>query len=97
MDHNHRDYILKTKPKYSKLYKHYRPLYAASMAGRYMQDGLTRFSDRFTTDRVMDEILKHHLHQVECSACNFMKNPEKLDRVSDIWRPVTDPIPPAAS
>jgi hypothetical protein len=84
-DHDHREHCLKANPRYRKIYGHYRPLLAVSKRARYLHDGMTRFSDSFTPEDVVREVLRHDLHQVEVSAAKFLKHPERLVRVGSLW------------
>lgn len=71
VNHENRDHLLKTNRRYSHIYKHYRPLWAASVVARYLEDacgkGYSCFSDFIKPDRIQSEFLNHRLHQIESS------------------------------
>ncbi|MDR3619660.1 MAG: hypothetical protein P4L85_09940 [Paludisphaera borealis] len=91
-DHPTRERVLKSDKKYEHIYRNYRVLYAASMVARYMQDDRTNFSDYLTPQRVVDELLKHRLHEVEKSAAKRMRSPDRLTTIASRL-----PSPPPAS
>lgn len=69
--HDNRDRILKTTNRYQNLYRHYRPLFAASLVGRYLECGgreYRLFTEYLSPQKVKDIILGHHLRQLEVSA-----------------------------
>lgn len=70
--HNHesRDRLLKCTKRYENIYRHYRPLWEASVVARYMQrDGETRlFSKYLSPDKVEEQLVRHRLHQLRKSA-----------------------------
>ena len=69
--HHNREHILKTTARYQHIFKHYRPLYAASLVGRYLEfnhNQFTCFADYMAPDFVVNTLLSHHLRQVERSA-----------------------------
>jgi len=70
-DHGNRKVILSKTTRYQKIYRHYRPLYAASRIARYLQDIDGRdyhaFSDFMSSEEVEQEILGYHLKQIEQS------------------------------
>ena len=83
-NHEARERYLKSGPdrnRYRHIYGHYKPLYDASLVARYLTTGGDDFSDYLTPDDVRNLILGHHLHQVEESACRFLKAPADLRRV----------------
>lgn len=83
-NHEARERYLKAGPdrnKYRHIYEHYKPLYDASLVARYLAEGGGDFSEYLTSDDVRDLILGHYLHQVEQSACRFLKAPAALRRV----------------
>jgi hypothetical protein len=84
-DHTHREECLKKNPRYKKIYQHYRVLLSVSKRARYLQDVSTCFSDSFSPQQVIDEVLKHDLHQVEVSAAKFLKDADRLVRVEALW------------
>ena len=64
--HDERAAILKTTKRYEQIWRHYRPLFAASLVARYLQarsGGPTygSFSDYLTPTQVRDMLMKHHL------------------------------------
>ena len=76
-NHEARDNFLKHTKKYSNIWKHYRPLWAASMVARYLEDRDTgkdcgSFRDFLSPERVRAEMLNHRLRQVEKSTKKFL-------------------------
>ena len=70
-NHEGRDSFLKANKKYQQIYKHYRPLWAASIIARYLENGsrsVSSFSEFLSPDRVKSEIFDHRLRQIENSA-----------------------------
>jgi len=71
--HNHedRDHRLKADRRYHHIYKHYRPLWAASIVARYLCDPqgrqFSRFHDYLTPQHLQSQLLDHRLQQVEKS------------------------------
>lgn len=78
VDHPNRERCLKADKRYTHIYRHYRPLYAASMVARYMQDGHTSFADYMNPQTVIQTLLNHDLHQLETSAKKQLKHPQDL-------------------
>ncbi len=76
-DHDERDKKLKTTRKYEQIYRNYSPLKRASMNARYLSDCST-FDKYLPPQRVVTELLKHHLHQIEKSASKFLSGQTKL-------------------
>jgi len=76
-DHEDRARRLK-EARYSHIWKHYRPLWAASTVARYLQDTIQRsgsfnsFAEYMPAGDVDRLILNHYLHQVQQSARNFL-------------------------
>ncbi|MFH1023462.1 MAG: hypothetical protein V1809_08730 [Planctomycetota bacterium] len=69
--HERRDHLLKSDKRYSHIYKHYRPLWAASVVARYLEDRVHTygcFSEYLTPEQIKTEILGHRLCQIEKSA-----------------------------
>ena len=71
-DHSTRQKILQQTPRYKKIAQHYRPLYMASLAARYLHDPredteYSTFFDCMTPEQVKQDILGHHLKQIEHS------------------------------
>ena len=70
-NHEGRDFFLKANKKYHHIYKQYRPLWAASIVARYLENGsrsVSSFSEFLSPDRVKSEMLDHRLRQIEISA-----------------------------
>lgn len=83
--HEDRDRALKVTPEYSEIYKHYRPLWAASMVARYLYEpgsGLEHpvFSTYLSPEKVKSELLGHRLHRLQVSAKKFL-SPRLRDRL----------------
>lgn len=96
MDHSARERLLKTDRRYQAIYRHYRPLYAASMVARYMEDNQTDFTSYLTPDQVIGTLLKYRLHEVEKSAMRKLKSPEALATItSRLATTGLDPTNPA--
>lgn len=78
-DHKTRELQLKKTKKYAHLWKHYRPLWTASLIARYLEDlggtAHSSFSDYLSPEKVQDEILNHRLKQVENSANTLLGKP----------------------
>ncbi len=74
--HNHetRDHLLKSDRRYQNIYRHYRPLWEASVVARYMElQGETRlFSEYLPPDQVEAQLVDHRLHQLKRSAKKFL-------------------------
>lgn len=73
--HHNRERILKTTPRYQEIFTHYRPLYAASLVGRYLEfdhSQFTCFADYMAPDFVVGTLLNQHLRQVEKLAENII-------------------------
>lgn len=79
-NHDERENALKTTRKYEHIYRNYSPLKRASINARYLAQ--TKAFDAYLTPaQVVDELLKHGLHQIEESAVKFLKAPDKLMRI----------------
>lgn len=69
--HTHRSQVLK-QTSYSHIWKHYRPLWAASMVARYLKDiggrDFQSFTDYLAPEDVIPQLVNHYLKQVEKSA-----------------------------
>ena len=82
-DHTRRNQILRTQRRYTHLWKHYHPLFNASLIARYLRvddnstvyDEFAAFMDLAT---VQDTVLNHHLHQIERSAAKLLGDPSVL-------------------
>ena len=73
--HDSRGRILKTTHRYQNIYNHYRPLFAASLVGRYLEhssNGCKCFADYMSAQEVVEKLLNHHLKQLEKSAERFI-------------------------
>ncbi|MBN2211949.1 MAG: hypothetical protein JW709_11185 [Sedimentisphaerales bacterium] len=83
-NHEHRENHLKRDRRWSHIWKHYRPLWAASMIARYLQDehGATyrTFEDFLPPERVQPELLHHRLSQIELSVKKLL-SPESRARL----------------
>src|SRR5258708_7948386 len=72
-NHEQREKILKSDRRYSHIWKHYRPLWAASMVSRYLKHDApghgyyASFCDFMSAQDVKDKILNHRLKQIETS------------------------------
>jgi len=75
-NHEHRESILKRERQYAQLWRHYRPLWSASMVARYLQgDGAEAyrcFGDYLAPEQLEQFILEHHVRQIERSAASFL-------------------------
>ncbi len=69
--HEQRDRMLKGEPRYRHIYKHYRPLWAASVVARYLEnpwgDSFRSFADYLSPQDVQQKMVGHHLRQIERS------------------------------
>lgn len=75
--HGERELILKRTRKYAKIAEHYGHLSRAATNARYLS-GCASFDDYLSPDEVLDQILKHHLKQLENAARRFLKQPGNL-------------------
>ena len=89
-DHLARERILKNDRRYEVIYRHYRPLYAASMVARYMEDNQTSFTNYMSAHDVIAKLLKHRLHEVEKSALKKLKSPSDLVTFSSRMKTESD-------
>jgi hypothetical protein len=88
--HDNRNQILKTTTRYQNLYRHYRPLFSASLVGRYLetdQQQFRCFDDYLSAADVVSILLDHHLRQLEKSA----------EKIIGSLAPPASPPPTAAS
>ena len=83
--HDEREKFLKDDRRYEKIYRHYSPLKRAALNARYLTD-CTVFDNYLSPQEVVEKLLKHELHQVEESAAKFLKQPEKLERISTLFK-----------
>ena len=72
-DHERREQALKGARKYEHIYKNYAVLKRASTNARYLSE-CDVFDDYMSPDRVIEILLKHHLHQVELSAKRYLSS-----------------------
>ena len=75
--HEDRDRCLKKTKRYENIWRHYHPLWAASMIARYLECGRGKghyatFSDYMGPKEVEDTLIKHHLKQLTRSAKRFL-------------------------
>jgi hypothetical protein len=76
--HPDREQLLKGNRQYSNIWKHYRPLWAASTIARYLEyqgSQYASFTAYMDHRRVQSEIINHRLRQVETSAQHFLSLP----------------------
>jgi hypothetical protein len=76
-DHGERESQLKRQRKYEHICKHYLPLERASMIARYLVN-VNCFDAYLPHEKVVSQLLKHHLKQVEKSSLAFLKAPSAL-------------------
>src|SRR4051812_22825524 len=65
--HDNRNQILKTTARYRNIYQHYRPLFSASLVGRYLEvnyQAYQCFADYMAASDVVNTLLNHHLRQL---------------------------------
>ncbi len=89
--HDHRERLrrLKNDNRYQETFKHYRPLFEASLIARYLRNdsggGYSAFSDFIASDQVVNQFVSHRLRRIETSLCKspFLSKSarEALDRV----------------
>jgi hypothetical protein len=76
--HNHeeRDQRLKRNRRYANIYKHYRPLWAASVIARYLVDPSGRqfktFTDYMPPGKLKSELINHRLRRIESSVSRML-------------------------
>lgn len=79
LNHETRDRFLKTERRYSHIWKHYRPLWAASIVARYLEgdsgSSYTSFSEYLSTDEIKMQLLDHRLRQIEQSVHKLLSSP----------------------
>ena len=80
--HGEREQQLKRQRKYESICRHFLPLFRASINARYLPSGRS-FDDFLSPTAVFEKLVKHHLHQVEESARQFLLNPQRLARICD--------------
>ncbi len=76
--HKSRQRVLKRNPRYREIYKHYRPLRAASEIARYMVgDGreYAEFTDYLSPEQVRSEVLDHRLEKLNRSVSRLLSKP----------------------
>jgi len=91
-DHGHRHVVLKKTRRYQKIWTHYRPLWVTSTIARYLKqhdsgEEYNSFADYLSPERVLSDMVDHHLHQVQRAAVKFL-TPASGERL-------TSPAPPA--
>jgi hypothetical protein len=98
--HERRNEVLKSNRRYDHLYKHYWPLFNASLVARYMEVGgrgggsFPRFADYIPPAAVVADLIRHYLHQVEQTAAKLIGGwPPDVPRC--VPPPVELPEPPA--
>ena len=85
-DHDQREQTLKRSRKYAHIYKHYAVLKRASINARYLSE-CSVFDNYMRPDRVVETLLKHHLHQVEVSAKRHLSHggASDLDEITTLF------------
>jgi hypothetical protein len=78
-DHKYRNRILKTTNRYRHLWKHYRPLFEASLIARYLRENDNAdthevFSQYMPPQKVKELVLGHYLHQIQNSARKLLND-----------------------
>lgn len=74
-NHENREQLLKGTKSYENMYKHYRPLQAASVVARYLQSSRGRvltFQAYMPSNQVRSKLVKHHLAQLIKTARKFL-------------------------
>jgi hypothetical protein len=75
-DHRMRADKLKGQRRFTHIYENYRPLSNASSVARYLSDlhgkEYRRFTDFLSPERVVSEMVRHRLHQVEESCAKLL-------------------------
>jgi hypothetical protein len=79
-NHETREHLLKTTPRYQQIYRFYRKLWAASTVARYLEDQSSgaeykSFDDYLAPNLVQSLILNHYLRQIEQSASRYLPPP----------------------
>ncbi len=70
-DHLDREQTLKRERKYANICRHYLPLARAATSAPYLLS-CSCFDEYLTPDKVVSQLLKHHLVQLEHSARKFL-------------------------
>jgi len=83
-NHGEREVLLKTTRKYEKICEHYLPLSRASTIARYLVTHQC-FDTYLTADKVISQLLKHELTQVEKSAVKFLTDPASLILIGEAF------------
>jgi len=76
-NHSDREQVLKWTALYQNIYKHYRPLYAASCVARYLTHSgqeFSAFATYLSPDPVEAKLVQHHLKQLEKSVEKFIES-----------------------
>jgi len=105
--HAHRLDLLKRRPAWQPIHRHYQPLWIASGIARYLfdsdaQQGYGKFIDYMPVDDVVTHAVGKRLLGVEQTALQAMKSPElkkRLKQLDPAKLPVipSSPSPPPAS
>jgi hypothetical protein len=85
--HENRNRISKTTIRYQNIYRHYRPIFSASLIGRYLEDNYQShhcFAEYMSSEDVVNTILNHHLKQLEKSA----------EKIIGAISPISSQLPP---
>lgn len=77
-EHSVRNGMLRGTKSFSKIWKHYAPLYRLSLLARYLHHtngggGHQSFADYMSVDDVKDKVLGHRLKQIEKACKNRMQ------------------------
>lgn len=90
-DHGDRRVILERTKRYQHICKHYLILERAARNARYLPPG-GFFDAWLSPQRVVSELLKHSLKQLESSAVKMLSKPDKLLLIDHAF-PSTAPVP----
>ena len=83
-NHDDRDRARKDNRRYDHIFKNYSPLKRASSNARYLTNCDT-FDQYLSPQEVIDKLLKNYLHQIEESATRFLREPDKLDKITALF------------
>ena len=83
-DHGERSKKLKSERKYMKIVEHYLPLERAGWNARYLAEHGS-FDNYMSPQEVIDDLLKHHIVQLERAAKKLLKPPDGLDGIELLW------------
>ncbi|MEK6238848.1 MAG: hypothetical protein N2C14_29385 [Planctomycetales bacterium] len=76
--HTRRNDLLRRTKRYQNIWKHYRPLFQASMIARYLNADSNSddvFSRYMSREKVKETLVDHHLKQVQKSVEKLLKEP----------------------